>query len=399
MSRLSLKWTPERPYEETHPWLMFAFHAEDLQPAVLAQLGAIQAKCHWLVKLLLPPAISEELHSIYLAKGVHGSTAIEGNSLSEDDVRGLIKKEKELPKSLEYQKQEVENILRACNEIKANILAGDWDSSISPQRIMEFNRWVLEALPQKDERIVPGQIRTYPVGVFDYVAPDHRFCDDLLSQLCEWLNTLRPLGEGCEIVDAILRAIIAHIYIAWIHPFGDGNGRCARLVELNILISCGVPSLAAHLLSNHYNQTRPQYFEQLSNASKTTRLEPFIAYAVQGFLDQLKEQQDAIDTHLDTITWKDFVHTMFHEIPGDSARRRRNLALALGILHPSEWVSKKALVRMTPDLAAAYADKTPKTLSRDLNDLQERGLVEIKKGAVMASLERLEAFRTECRRD
>lgn len=55
---------------------------------------------------------------------------------------------------------------------------------------------------------------------------------------------------------AIFKAVVAHLYLAWIHPVGDGNGRTARLVEFQILLSSGVPSPAAHLLSNHYNQTR-----------------------------------------------------------------------------------------------------------------------------------------------
>ncbi len=38
--------------------------------------------------------------------------------------------------------------------------------------------------------------------------------------------------------------------MAWIHPFGDGNGRTARLLEFLILARCGmVPLPAAHLLS------------------------------------------------------------------------------------------------------------------------------------------------------
>jgi Fic family protein len=197
----------------------------------------------------------------------------------------------------------------------------------------------------------------------------------------------------------LLRAVIAHIYIAWIHPFGDGNGRCARLVELNILIAAGVPSIAAHLLSNHYNLTRPQYLEQLRESSKTTRIEPFIAYAVQGFLDQLNEQQKVINRFLDQITWKDFVHSVFYEESGESSKRRRNLALTLGIDYPHQWVLKKRLAKLTPDIAAAYASKTAKTLSRDLNDLAERGLLEATRTHARAAISQLEVFRTECKRE
>jgi Fic family protein len=46
-----------------------------------------------------------------------------------------------------------------------------------------------------------------------------------------------------EIPYAILKAILAHLCLAWIHPFGDGNGRTARLVEFQILIFPGCPRL------------------------------------------------------------------------------------------------------------------------------------------------------------
>ena len=46
-----------------------------------------------------------------------------------------------------------------------------------------------------------------------------------------WLN--RPwlqsdqLTTACDLrpLEAIYKAVLAHLYIAWIHPFGDGNGR------------------------------------------------------------------------------------------------------------------------------------------------------------------------------
>jgi Fic family protein len=86
-------------------------------------------------------------------------------------------------------------------------------------------------------------------------------------------------------VYAILKAVVAHLYLAWIHPFGDGNGRTARLVEFQILLSSGVPSPAAHLLSNHYNQTRSEYYRQLDRASKSGgELAPFIEYGARGFV-------------------------------------------------------------------------------------------------------------------
>ncbi len=62
----------------------------------------------------------------------------------------------------------------------------------------------------------------------------------------------------------VAKAVLAHLYIAWIHPFADGNGRTARLVEFQILAQSGlIPLPAANLLRDHYNKTRDRYYAEL----------------------------------------------------------------------------------------------------------------------------------------
>ena len=75
----------------------------------------------------------------------------------------------------------------------------------------------------------------------------------------KWLEPVMP----------ILSAILAHLYLAWIHPFGDGNGRSARLLEFGVLLTGRVPTVAAHLLANFYNDTRSEYYRQLRIASES----------------------------------------------------------------------------------------------------------------------------------
>ena len=51
-------------------------------------------------------------------------------------------------------------------------------------------------------------------------------CEALLARMCDWLNGSGFAGEGhMRLPTAIIRASMAHLYLAWIHPFGDGNGR------------------------------------------------------------------------------------------------------------------------------------------------------------------------------
>lgn len=367
--------TDYRPYNDTHPWLYFAFHIQNLGPDTLVQLGGVASRCKVLESVWLPPALSKELNLVYLTKGVHGTTAIEGNALSEEEVRARIEKTAELPKSMKYQQQEVDNILAACNLIVKSHVSEEWETPLSVERIKQFNALVLDKLPMSDSRIIPGKTREYSVGVFDYRAPLFQHCDELLKRLCDWLNSFNPLAEDEHpIANAIIKSIICHVYFAWIHPFGDGNGRTARLLEFNLLVASGVPPIAAHLLSDHYNRTRNEYLLQLKKASESCGdLVPFIRYAIQGLQDGINEQFKRIEQWQASATWKDHVFSIFKDETGDSAKRRRQLAIALeNRVGP---VSKKEMLTLTTELAALYATKTPKTLSRDLKYLVSKDLL------------------------
>ena len=61
--------------------------------------------------------------------------------------------------------------------------------------------------------------------------------------MCDWLDGPGFSGDGATRVPvAIIKASLVHLYLAWIHPFGDGNGRTARLCEFLVLVTSGVPT-------------------------------------------------------------------------------------------------------------------------------------------------------------
>ena len=126
---------------------------------------------------------------VYLVKGIHATTQIEGNSLSEDEVRARVEGDLPLPESQEYLGKEVDNILAACNLV-AEELAGGQDMRLTRQRIEQFNKMVLTELPSR-EGVVPGEIRTKGVGVGNvYLGAPAGDCKFLLDELCDWLEQL-----------------------------------------------------------------------------------------------------------------------------------------------------------------------------------------------------------------
>lgn len=380
-----------RTFERTHPWIKFRINLAEVGPEFWMCLGEAASKCEHLSKVPLRPSTAKRLHEIYLAKGAAATTAIEGNKLSEEEVLKAVEGKLEVPPSKEYQKQEVQNIIDACNAISDQVVANTLPAP-SPDLIRNYDRRVLHALPPEED-VVPGEYRLHSVLVGNvYRGAPAEDCAFLVDKLCEWLNgpdfSAKP---GHELVYAIIKAVLAHVYIAWIHPFGNGNGRTARLIEFHLLMSAGMPSPAAHLLSNHYNRTRPEYYRQLDLASKSGgNLLPFLRYAMQGLIDGLREQLEFVWSQQWDITWRNYVHELFQHRA--SASDLRQLQLALDLEAQPDWVTLAQVTELTPRLAKAYANKTAKTLQRDLNVLAGMELIVRETKRVRARRELIFAF-------
>jgi len=377
---------PGRAYEESHPFIDFRLDLRETAAGTWALLGEAKSKSEHIGGALLSPQASAELMQVYLAKGFLATTAIEGNTLSEDEARAVLDGTLSLPPSREYLAREIENVIAAYNEAKDE-LSADPLLPFSAERLMRYNEAILSGL-ELEEGVVPGELRRHSVVVGRYRAAPAADCGYLVERLCEWLNgdDFEPPPEAPELAAplAIVKAVAAHLYLAWIHPFGDGNGRTARLLELQILLGAGFPLATCQLLSNHYNQTRTEYYRQLDAASRHGSENDFIAYAIRGFVDQLREQLDLIWRQQFEDRWEQHVYQRFGELRGQSDQRRLRLVLAVS---RETWrrgapVPRGDLATLTPELARDYATKTDKTLTRDLNAILRLGLLRREKAGL-----------------
>lgn len=365
-----------KTYHQTHPWLTFQLDLSQAPWQLWLLAGEAISKCEHLGGVALSPDAAKELMKVYLAKGALATTAIEGNTLTEAEARARVEGLKNLPPSKAYLGVEIDNIIEASNDVLSDCLNNEV-SPLTPAAIKSFNAQVLKGLTLEPE-ITPGVTRQYSVGVADYRGAPADDLEELLEKLCAWLGTpwITELENYSEWdrkrLDAILKAIVAHLYLAWIHPFGDGNGRTARLVEFYILATGGVPFPAAHLLSNHYNETRSEYYRQLSQASKSGgKIVPFIMYALRGLVDQLRDQISTIrDQQLD-LFWRNHVHQQV----GDSETGRRRRYLVEDLSMSAQGVSRAKLSDVSVRVLRHYLGKGEKTLQRDLAELERLKLI------------------------
>ena len=381
---------PDRRYRKTHPWIDFTLRLDQAPYDVWTLLGEACSKCEQIANSPLDPAAWEEMRDVYLAKGALATTAIEGNTLSQEEVAKRVRGIHDLPPSREYLGQEVDNVLEAFDGIISQLDAGTL-RPLTPHRVKEMNRLVLRGLQLAPE-VVPGEFSRTQVGVGAYLAAPVEDSEYLLGRLCQWLEWWDSVELKCPRPGAaIFKAILAHLYLVWIHPFGDGNGRAARLMEYQILLAAGVPGPSAHLLSNHYNETRSEYYRQLQRSSQVENgAMEFVRYSLQGFVDGLRGQMEEIWEYQLNATWENFVYGQFRGETGGPAIRRRNLLLDLS--QQPEPVRLANLRRITPRAAEAYANRTDSTLNRDINILNRMGLVRMTRTGVVARKERVRAY-------
>ena len=359
-------------------------------------LGEARSKCQHLAGTPLKPEVAEHFYEVTLIKGAWATTAIEGNTLSEEQVAGIRAGTFKAPPSREYQEREVQNVLDALGWLHRLVQAGE-APKLTSELLCEFNLRLLEGT-EVDEDVVPGELRLKSVAVGPYLGAPAEECSLLLDKLCAWIEgtTFQSDDDELQFALALLAAAIAHLYIAWIHPFGDGNGRTARLVEFLILARSGaVPIPAAHLLSNHYMATRPRYYRELNKASQNGGdIRDFLAYAIQGFVDGIRDQIDQVRTQQFLVAWVNFVHETMSPLPNTGTTERQ---LALVLAMPVGWTSRRDVMDLSPKTARLYSGVGPRTLTRDLNRLESLGLVGLERSgrevrAVMPRIDRLAAF-------
>lgn len=296
---------------EQYRFLTFSFDTASIPADVWVSLGQAMALCEQLSVITLPSSVAARLDAEALARGVAATTAIEGNTLSAEEVQRIVDTgSAEVDESRRHREREVVNIIDVFEEISASLQQGE-KIAIDIDWLCAVNRKFLAALPEPPE-VEPGRLREHEVTAGTYKAPPWNDVPGLLSQYVRWINRLRHVVTDAStaeerFVSAVLVALLAHAYAVWIHPFANGNGRLARLLELQILFESGaVPRIATSVLSAHYNANTAQYYAALNNGQ--TDVIGFLRYAIRGFVDELRKLAETVREEQTALIWADRPH-------------------------------------------------------------------------------------------
>lgn len=155
------------------------------------------------------------------------SSQLEGATTSRRVAKDLLRSGRE---PTDRSERMIANNFRALQFMRTEI--GD---SLTPEAVLELHRVVTEGTlpnPETAGRLQqPGEVR---VAVFDrddeppiFTPPPASQLPERMRKLCEFANE----GDYAErFVHPVIRAILLHFWLAYDHPFEDGNGRTARIL-------------------------------------------------------------------------------------------------------------------------------------------------------------------------
>lgn len=130
------------------------------------------------------------------------------------------------------------------NNYRAVMRIADMKSApLTPDRVLELHRILTEGTledPRAAGRLQqPGEERVAVIDPADntvlHVPPPAEQLPERLDRLCGFAN---GVSSG-QFVHPVIRAVVVHLWLAYDHPFEDGNGRTARALFYWVMASHG----------------------------------------------------------------------------------------------------------------------------------------------------------------
>ncbi len=357
-----------------------AFSRKYRREAVVEDFARFEALFNALAALPIVPGLAAQLDTDLIRSSIFSTAAIEGNPLSETRV-GEILAEPTGNALRERAEQEIVNLKNAYGLLAKPLTEG------GPQQLLVTEEFIkkLNSLIAADIRHnnhTPGTYRDHRVEVGNadhggiYVPPKIRAdIEQLMAAFVEWINSETMLEEPC-----VVRAALAHYHLALIHPFGDGNGRTARLLEVAIMTPGGykyVPSM----MSNYYYKNIDDYYIAFRETEKAPDLDVtvFLKFFMRVLLLSVADIQDRIHWHIRIMALR---HLYGAYLQDRTITRRQHDLLHVLLHHPGKTIVLKEML-LDPLLTPLYRAVSEKTARRDLTRLQELKLLVLREGRLL----------------
>lgn len=278
---------------------MPAFRHQDLtllNPAFDSPLVDVVTELEHLRRLRLggttPAPVFFQLKHIFHMLESLGSARIEGNHTTLADY---VESRLEAPReTLSDQLREMANIEEAMAYIEDNFTPGQ---DVTEHFVRELHAMTVHEL-QREGDTSPGAYRqgAVQISLSEHLPPEAVQVPQYMSELVTFINRADPPKYD------LIKVALAHHRFAWIHPFGNGNGRVVRLLTYTLLIKYGFNVKTGGRVLNPtavFCNDRDRYYSMLGRADNGTPegRETWCIYVLDGMLDELRKVDQLTDMH------------------------------------------------------------------------------------------------------
>lgn len=212
-------------------------------------------------------ALDLRLRRVNRVRTIQGSLAIEGNTLSEDQITALLDGKHVIAPPREIQE--------ACNAISAYDQLEGWDPA-SEKDLLKAHSVLMTGLIDN-----AGCYRQKNVGVVEgkaviHMAPPSARVPHLMQGLFRWLQSTKH--------HPLVASSVFHYEFEFIHPFSDGNGRLGRLWQTLILSRWNPFFLGIPVESLVYTHQQ-EYYAALQQSTQQGQVTLFIEFMLARIRD------------------------------------------------------------------------------------------------------------------
>ena len=313
------KWRVDKRDDENLAWLA----TKIARKAVSKELTILQAQEEFCFSYCIPNSLLAQLHKIDTMTG-GGYTLRNSNFLisSEQEknqylVKTLMMEEAITSSQLEgasttrkVAKKILENNFKPKNKSEQMIVnnfllmkevLAKQNEDLSLEMILELHR--IATYKAIENQAIPGELRKNDdIYVGDsynetfYQPPISESLNERLENLCIFANECHSRDDADNFIHPIIKAIILHFMVGYIHPFGDGNGRTARALFYWFMLRSGYWLFEYVSISRIIKQKRNSY----DKAFIYTETDDFdLTYFIYNQVEVIINAIAALKTHID----------------------------------------------------------------------------------------------------
>jgi Fic family protein len=226
--------------------------------------------------------VNLRLRRVNRIRTITGSLAIEGNTLTEQQITAILEGKPVLAPPREL--KEARNALKAYEHLQR------WDG-MNETDLLAAHRVLMHGLLDH-----PGMYRAGGVGVMAgnkvlHMAPPASRVRLLMSRLFEWLRNSQE--------HPLISSSVFHYEFEFIHPFADGNGRMGRLWQ-TLLLSQWQPAFAWLPVESLVHQQQAAYYQAIDDSTAAADCASFIRFMLGCVHEAVSKTRMSVETPVET---------------------------------------------------------------------------------------------------